>query len=811
MENNICIADLSLEEKAALLQGWSTWTTFDLSGKGIHPVFLSDGPTGLRKQAGAGDHLGLNMSLPATCFPTAATMANSWDTDLEEALGRALGEEAAAQNVHVLLGPGLNLKRSPLCGRNFEYFSEDPCLSGKMAAALIRGIQSQGVIACPKHFAVNSQELRRMSMDAVIDERTMRELYLTGFEIAVQEGGAKAIMSSYNRVNGVYANENEHLLSDILRKEWGFEGFVVSDWGGDNDHVAGVAAGANLVMPAPGPDCAIRLVEAVRRGDLPEETVDARVQELVRVTNAAYRAVEQAKKSFDPEAHHRLAQKCAESSIVLLENDGILPLNSQVKLAVIGDFAKVPRYQGAGSSMVNPTRLENLLEQLKRCSANIIGFEAGFSRKDPAVQPEMVQRAQALAKNADAVLLCIGLDEIAESEGADRNDLCLSPGQRALTEAVCHANANVILVLSGGAPFLLPPRRSYRAAIHGYLGGQAGAAAMAEALFGRVDPSGRLNESWPESLQDTPAAAYYPSPERTSEYREGPFVGYRYYDTARVPVRYPFGHGLSYTTFSYSDLHAEKDHVRFTLTNTGSMDGAEVVQVYVSCRNSQLLRPKKELKAFTKVFLAAGASETVTIPLDRRAFRYFHVQTGKWETETAEYVIQVAASAEDVKLQQTIFVEGTDAPVLCEEIPSYKACKISDVPDAEFERLLGHPIPDGAWSGELTKNDALCQMYYAKTGAARMACKILRRKMEKAEEKGTPDLNILFLFNMPFRAIGKMTGGMVSEQMVDDLVFLVNGHFWRGAGRFLADFVRNLRANRKFKKRLEEQVHAGNS
>ena len=797
------IQKLTLEEKAALLQGWSTWTTREVKRLGIPAIFLSDGPHGLRKQAGTGDHLGLNASIPSTCFPTAATMANSWDTELGEELGRALGEEAAANDVNMVLGPGLNMKRSPLCGRNFEYFSEDPYLSGKMAAAYIRGIQSGGVAACPKHFAANSQELRRMSMDSVLDERTFREIYLTAFEIAVTEGKAKAIMSSYNQINEAYANENYHLLTEILRNEWGFDGMVVTDWGGDNDHAAGVKAGSNLVMPIPGPDCAIGLVKAVQEGRVSEKTLDERLRELLKVVFATSAAVAEAPKSYDQEAHHALARRCAAGSIVLLENDGILPLKADAKVAVIGDFAETPRYQGAGSSMVNPTRLDNLKEVLAADGLTITAYAKGFSRVDPKPQEKLIEEAVSAAKTGDAVLLCVGLDEIAESEGMDRLSMELSKGQQALIDAVCEANRNVILVLSGGAPFVMPRKGSYRAAIHGYLSGQAGAGAMADALLGKCNPSGKLNESWPLKLEDNPSYPYFPSKERTAEYREGLYIGYRYYDTTGTPVRYPFGYGLSYTTFAYSDISATKDSVTFTLKNTGTMDGAEVAQVYVSCKNGKIFRPKKELKGFAKVFLKAGESKTVTVALDDKAFRYFNVKTDRWETETADYEISVAANVSDVKLTATVHVEGQNAPVPYESLPSYESGRIEKVSDGEFEKLLGHPIPDGHWSGELTKNDAICQLYYAKSAPARLVYRILTGLKNRAEAKGKPNLNILFIYNMPFRGIGKMTGGMVSEKMVDDIVFLVNGHFWRGLGRIIADFFRNLRSNKAFLNKLE--------
>lgn len=794
------INSLTLEEKAAFLQGWSTWTSYEKKDSGIPVCFLSDGPHGLRKQAGTGDHLGLNASIPATCFPTAATMANSWDEALGEELGRALGREAAANGVNVLLGPGLNMKRSPLCGRNFEYFSEDPYLAGKMAAAYIRGIQENGVAACPKHFAVNSQELRRMAMDSVVDERTLREIYLTGFEIAVKEGKPRSIMSSYNKVNGTYANENAHLLKEILRDDWGFDGFVVTDWGADNDHALGVKNGSNLVMPAPGPDAAIGLVNAVKEGRVSEADLDERLKELFRVLVSADEAMKKAPKSFDKDAHHALARKCAEQSIVLLENDGILPLDRNAVVGIIGDFARNPRYQGAGSSMVNPTRLDNLYDCLRAAGVSIAGYAQGFDRRKPNPDQKLIDEAVRVAEAAPVVLLCVGLDEIAESEGMDRSNMELSKGQRELIEAVCKVNRNVVLVLSGGSPFVIPG--SFRAAIHGYLGGQAGAGAMADALLGKVNPSGKLNETWPLQLEDTPACAYFPSKERTAEYREGLYIGYRYYDTANIPVRYPFGHGLSYTTFLYSDIHAEKDRVTFTIANAGAWDGAEVAQVYVSCKDGNVFRPQKELKGFAKVFLKAGESRTVSVSLDDKAFRYFNVKTNRWEVESGIYTISVASDSAHVWLSANIRVEGTNAPAPYGALPGYESGRITRISEEEYRDLLGHPIPDGHWGGELTRNDAICQLYYAKTGAARLVYKILTHMKEKSEAKGIPDLNILFVYNMPFRALAKMSGGLMSDRMVDDVVLLVNGHFWRGLGRLIGDFFRNRRANKAFMRKI---------
>ncbi|MBQ8851154.1 MAG: glycoside hydrolase family 3 protein, partial [Oscillibacter sp.] len=559
------LKNLTLEEKAALVQGWSMWTTRDLARKGIPSIVLADGPHGMRRQAGRADHVGLNKSLRATCFPTAATMANSWDTALGEELGRALGAEAAAQQVNVLLGPGLNMKRSPLCGRNFEYFSEDPYLAGKMAAAYIRGIQENGVSACPKHFAANSQELRRMSTDSVVDERTLREIYLTGFEIAVTEGHPKSIMSSYNLVNGTYANENELLLKQILREEWGFDGFAVTDWGADNDHALGIQNGSNLTMPGPGADAAIALVQAVKDGKLSEADLDQRLRELIPVFLSTTEAVTDAPKQTDLDAHHALARKCAAESIVLLENDGILPLRPGTRAALIGEFAELPRYQGAGSSLVNPTKVDNLKDALRGSGLHLTGFAKGYTREKREPDVGLIHEAVTLAMGADVVLLCIGLDERSEMEGRDRGSLKLPESQTALLNALSRVNSNIVLVLSGGSPFLMPESTQFRAAIHGYLGGQAGAGAMADALLGKCNPSGKLSETWPLSLEDTPCRRYYPGMERTAEYREGIYIGYRYYDTALVPVRYSFGHGLSYTAFTYSGLITDGKTVTFTL------------------------------------------------------------------------------------------------------------------------------------------------------------------------------------------------------------------------------------------------------
>ena len=790
---------LTLEEKAALVQGKTMWTTWDIPRLGIPSIFLSDGPHGLRKQAGPADNLGVNESVPATCFPTAAAMANSWDTELGEELGSYLGMEAAANDVNVLLGPGLNIKRSPLCGRNFEYFSEDPYLAGKMAAAYIRGIQSKGVAACPKHFAANSQELRRMSTDSVVDERTLREIYLTGFEIAVKEGAPKTIMASYNRVGGTYANENKELLLNTLRKQWGFEGFVMSDWGASNDHVAGVQNGSALEMPAPGLDSAMNLVEAVKSGRLDEADLDARVAELLHVVAATYQPVMDAPKALDRDALQRMAKRCAAQSIVLLENDGILPLKAGSRVAVVGEFAEIPRYQGAGSSLVNPTRTENLLENLKGKGLHLTGYAKGYTRARPHADLELMREAVQLCAGSDVVLLCMGLDENAEIEGQDRVCLELPESQTSLLHAIARVNPNIVLVLSGGAPFRMPERTVYRAAIHGYLGGQAGAGAMAEALVGAVNPSGKLSETWPLTLEDTPCHRYYPGKARTCEYREGLYVGYRYYDTANVPVRYPFGHGLSYTTFAYSGLSASTDAVTFTLTNTGSIAGAEVAQVYVSCKNGKVFRPRKELKGFAKVFLAPGESREVTVLLDDKAFRYFDVRTGKFEVESGEYEISVAASVRDVKLTATVAVSGTITPAPLENLPSYASGKVTDISNAEFTALLGRPIPDSGWTEEIDRNDPLSRLGEAKGALGRLLYHYLKKRMDKDPS----DSMMLYVFHMPLRAISNATGGAITENMTADLQYIINGHSLSGLCRLIGHFFSDKRKIKAYRAKLE--------
>lgn len=801
------VGELTLLEKAALLSGANTWQSRAIERLDLPAVWMSDGPHGVRKQVGSADHLGLNGSEQATCFPTAATIACSWDEELAQQVGTALGREAADQGVGVLLGPGLNIKRSPLGGRNFEYFSEDPELAGLLAAAYVRGIQSQGVAATPKHFAVNSQELRRMVSDSVVDERTLREIYLTAFEIVVREAQPWAIMSSYNLVNGTYAHENAHLLQDILRAEWGFDGAVISDWGGGNDAVAAVTAGGTIEMPSPGFDSARAIVAAVEAGTLAEADLDARVAEVVELV----RRVRIESGATDTDAHHALARRAAAESTVLLRNEGdLLPLASGTHVALVGDFVRTPRYQGAGSSLVNPTRLTTLADAVPASGLEVVGIAQGF-RRDGEPDAALVAEAVALAGRAEVVVLALGLPEIAESEGLDRSGIELPAAQVELLRAVHEANPQTVVLLSAGGVVASDPWRDAAAALlHAHLGGQAGAEALADVLTGAVDPGGRLAETAPRSLEDTPTADRFPSTQRTAEYREGPFIGYRYYRTAQVPVSFPFGFGLSYTSFALSALEVGDDGVSVTITNTGDRDGSDVVQVYVGRVGERAVpRPVVELKAFAKVRLAAGESRRIHLPFGERTFRHYDVATETWQVEAGRFRIVVGRHAEDDALSAEVERAGTvPSRALAPALAPYEHADLAEVTDATFARLLGRDVPDAAWgTGPLGFNDPIDRLAQARSPLARFAFGILDRRRRKAEEAGTPDLNILFIFNGPFRVISKMSGGLATSRLTEAVLTLVNGQTVRGLGRVVAAFFGGRRLEKTTRAAFDAAAH----
>ena len=803
MQNTeLLLKELTLEEKCALLSGAETFKTRGMPQHGIPQIWLSDGPHGLRKQAGESDHLGLNPSVPATCFPTASAVANSWDTALGEEIGAALGEEAAAQEVSVLLGPGLNMKRNPLCGRSFEYFSEDPYLAGKLAAGYIRGIQSKGVAACPKHFAVNSQETRRMASDSLVDERTLREIYLTGFEIAVKEGHPRSIMSSYNLVNGTYANENKHLLMEILRDEWGFDGAVITDWGGSNDHALGVKNGSTLEMPAPGGDSVRELLAAVESGKITESDIDARLSELLPLVFDTKAALDAAPRTFDAAAHHALARRAAEESLVLLKNEGaLLPLAAGTKVAVIGDFAKNPRYQGAGSSMVNSTQVDVLLDKLIDSELNVIGYQQGFDRHgkpDAALQKSACE----LAAQANAVILCMGLDEIAESEGLDRSNLHLTQNQVELLQAVKAVNPKIVVVLYSGSVVETPWLDNCQALLYAALGGQAGAGAVADALTGKVNPCGKLAETWPLTYADVPSAADFATRRKTVAYREGLYIGYRYFTTAEKAVRFPFGYGMSYTTFAYSDMAANEQGVSLTVTNTGSVAGTEIVQLYVAKKDSALFRPARELKGFARVTLAPGEKQRITLTLDDKAFRFRNVKSNRWEIEGGEYELLVGASVEDIRLCEKITVHGTATvhPYEDQGLDCYYKGDVLHVSDADFEKLLGHPLPKG--KTKIDRNLTLGELNHARSPLGWLVWLVLTILLDVSYKRGKPDLNILFQYNMPLRALAKMTNGAISMGMVDGIVMELQGFWIIGLVRVIYEAIKNVVLNAQMEKRL---------
>lgn len=798
--------DLTLLQAAALLSGASAWDSRAIPAANVPSFVMSDGPHGVRRQLGDADHLGIAESEKATCFPTASAVAATWNPDLAREMGEALGAEARGLGVDVLLGPGLNIKRSPLCGRNFEYFSEDPILAGRMAAGLVQGIQSTGTAACPKHFAVNSQELRRMASDSIVDERTMREIYLTGFEIVCRSVKPRAIMSSYNLVNGTYAHENKHLLTDILRTEWGFDGMVVSDWGGSNSAVAAVRAGGSLEMPAPGLAGARQIVAAVEAGELDAADVYARAQDVLNVASAS--AGLPAPTPYDLDEHHQLATRIASEAITLLRNeDDLLPLSAGTSVALIGDLADTPRFQGSGSSQVNPTRVDaprELLEAHGEDARGLVltGYARGYDRHG-GTSDALIAEAVALAEHADVALVYVGLDELAESEGLDRPHMRLPDGQDRLIEAVAAANPRTVVVLTGGASVEMPWANSVPALVNGYLGGQGGAGAMLDVLTGAVNPSGHLAETYACSHDDHPTAAWYPASGPLSYYREGPFVGYRYFTTAGIDVSFPFGYGLSYSRFEYSDLEVNQEGATFTVTNTSERDGADVVQLYVSAPGS-VFGPARELKGFAKVEVPTGGSVRVTIPFDHYTFRHWETSRSAWETEAGTWTIYVGHNVEDTPLSATLEVEGTTPSPIDPALGHYLNADVAGITNGEFAVLLGRTIPTAHPADDLGAGDPLSEMTRAKSWLARVVGRNLHAMKAKADAKGAPDLNILFILNMPFRAFAKMTKGAASPDMVDAILLAVNGRPLRGLSRAALGFMSNARANKATQRELDQ-------
>ncbi|MEK4274574.1 beta-glucosidase family protein [Paenibacillus sp. FSL R7-0026] len=668
------VKQLTLIEKAELCSGSTFWTTQAVERLGIPSITMNDGPHGLRKQAGDSDHLGLNESVPSTCFPSAAGLASSWNRDLVQLVGETIGKEAQAENVSILLGPGANIKRSPLCGRNFEYFSEDPYLTGELAAAHITGVQSQGVGTSLKHFAVNNQEHRRMTTDAILDERTLREIYLTGFEKAVKQSQPLTVMSSYNKVNGTYASQNEYLLTTILKEEWGHEGFVVTDWAAVSEIAPSIAAGLELEMPSSNGEGPKQIIEAINRGELTEEKLDRAVERLLSVI---FKTVDNRRPDtfYHQEQHHLIARKVASETMVLLKNENqILPLKKEGNIAVIGELAEKARYQGGGSSHIRPTQLDSPYEQMVVLAGSdaTLTYKSGYNLDSDESALNLVAEAVESARAADVAVLFIGLPDRYESEGYDREHMDIPVNQKELLTAVAAVQPNLVVVLSNGSPIVMPWLNNAKAVLEAYLGGQAAGGAIAELLFGEVNPSGKLAETFPQSLKHNPSSLFFPGDGDRVEYREGIYVGYRYYDRKDIEPLFPFGFGLSYTQFEYTKLDVNqtefKDTDIITVTvnvkNTGQRSGQEVLQLYVHDHQTTVSRPEKELKGFAKVSLEPGEEKTVTFTLDKRSFAYYNVDLKDWHVESGEYDLLIGSSSRHIILQKTVHVESTSPEII---------------------------------------------------------------------------------------------------------------------------------------------------
>jgi beta-glucosidase len=755
------VADLTLEEKASLTSGASFWYTKPIERVGIPAIMLADGPHGLRKQREGGDHLGIGDSVPATCFPPAVALGSSWDAELVRRVGEALGAEASIENVAVLLGPGINIKRSPLCGRNFEYLSEDPIVSGILGAAYVEGVQSTGVGTSLKHFAANNQEDDRMRSSSDVDPRPLREIYLRGFQRVVEDAQPWTVMCSYNRINGVYASEDPWLLTTVLRDEWGFEGLVVSDWGAVNERVPGIAAGMDLEMPTSNGVTDAQLVAAVNDGSLAESAVDAAATRLLDLVHKAQAGAGAVTGPLDVDAHHVLAREAAGRSIVLLKNEApaqarrpLLPLAKDARIAVIGAFASEPRYQGAGSSLINPTRVDTALDEIRTLAEGEVPFAKGFGLASTTTADEnavLLDEAVAAASAADTAVVFVGLPARLESEGYDRDDIDLPAEQLALVDAVVDANPNTVVVLSNGGVGALPFADRVPAILEGWLLGQAGGGATADVLFGDVNPSAKLTETIPARLEDTPAFLDFPGEFSHVRYGEGLFVGYRWYDARRLDVAFPFGHGLSYTTFAYGDsaasVTADGDvEVTVAVTNTGDRPGREVVQVYTSLPGGKVQRPVRELKAFASVALEPGETREVTLVVRRKDLAYWDIRLDAWVVEGGTYTVEVAASSRDIRSSAEVEVAG-DEPI----VPLSRTSSIGEV--------MAHPVV-----GPVVQA-AIAQMMGAMDGVAGIMPEGVEvTKMMESFPIGRAGM---------FAAASDSPGG-VSPEMIDGLIAMGN-------------------------------------
>ena len=788
------ISQMTLEEKASLCSGKDFWTTKPVQRLGIGSFVMSDGPHGLRKENEDDDNVGLKSSFPATAFPPAVSLAATWNEDLAKEVGDALGKQCLDQQVDILLGPGVNIKRSPLCGRNFEYFSEDPYLAGKLGAAYIEGVQQNGIGTSLKHFCANNNEHLRMTISSIVDERALREIYLPAFETCAKKQ-PYTVMASYNRINGVYASDNIKLLDGVLRKEWGFEGLVVSDWNATNDRVEGIRAGMDLEMPASGGKNDSLIVEAVKKGTLDEAALDKVVERILTLLFKCESARKDGYKA-DYDAAHELARRVAEESIILLKNDeNLLPANEENDLLVIGALAKHSRYQGSGSSRINPYKLTSFVDCLNE-KGKKFDYADGYTLKGNGHDERLFAEAINKARNFDGTIVCfIGLTDNYESEGYDRTHLSLPAAHDKLVSSLKELGKDVVFVLSGGSPVLMPWLKNTSTLINAYLPGEAGGEAIYNVIFGKVNPSGKLAETYPLAENDSLASKYFPMGPINVEYRESIFVGYRYYDAAKKEVAFPFGYGLSYTTFEYSDLKCSQSSVSFTVKNTGKYDGAEICQLYVSDKKPVVFKAPKELKGFRKMFLKAGESATVTLPLDMRSFAFFNTATNKWYAPKGEYDVLIGSSSRDIRLEGTVkvdFKESQPIPDYATICPQYYDIENSEtIDDSQFRNLYGKDIaPNVAPKrGEFNYNTTIGDFSCCLIGKLiiKVAPKLIKSQVPDA------DMTTMIMLTqgmkaMPLRGLTGISSGLIDTRLIDGMLLWGNKHRLRG----LCKMIRGL-------------------
>lgn len=777
MINSNIINEMSIEEKASLCVGEDYWNSKKIERFDIPNIKMSDGPHGLRVQRESVDNLGINESEISICFPALSTIGNSWNKELAYLLGKTLGEEAKEEKVNIVLGPAVNIKRSPLCGRNFEYISEDPFLAGIIGSEYVKGLQSQNVGACVKHFAVNNQEDRRRTINAIIDERTLREIYLKPFEIILKNSNPWAIMSAYNKVNGEYCTENKHLLKEILRKEWNYNGIVISDWGAENDRVKGLKATHELEMPGGRGNGVNEIVEAVKNRKISEDELNKVVDRIIETAKKCKRKNKELKE-YNKEKHHNIALKIAEDSIVLLKNkDNILPLKLNKNIAIIGDMAKSPRYQGSGSSTINPYKIENALDTFLE---NNIKFEyaKGYERIDLKNDKKLLEEAIKIAEKNEIVIVFAGLTENYESEGIDRKNIDIPINQNKLIQEICKVNNNVIVVLSNGSPIAMPWKDNVKAIITGYLGGEAGGRAIVNCLIGKVNPSGKLSESYPKDLSDTPCYNYYPGTELISEYKESIYVGYRYYDKVNKEVLFPFGFGLSYTQFQYSNLkvnkYDDKIEVKFKIKNIGKVTGKEIAQIYISQIEPKIYKPNKELKEFVKIELSPNEEKEIAIKLNRKSFEYYNTETKSWKIEEGTYQIQIGKSSRDIVLKQEIYINSRDKKISKRYPQKYYDGNIQNISDEDFERLLGYKLPEKHLNIEnVTDENTLEQIKDTKVG--KIIYKNQIEKMNNLFKKQNTNKATKVMMDMqkPLKKFYEKKNSKITKDMIEELLDII--------------------------------------